>query len=423
MNQKYNCKDYNSPDCPKGYTITRNIENDTKTFNFVSVGCWGVYCWDGEIDMTIWKDIDNPSALDDRIVMNIIKQQYKLSGESFTKKDKEKIKKLSEEEKKKIISESKDILNYFEKSTELYGQKSVMKGIEQYTKSKNVSALFLAGDNVYNYNIPKKKLLEMVSNSVYPTKKQYKADHEISGQDIDLQLSVGFTDCLKNIDVKDIFIGVGNHDIQNCYDLNQQLNYGNNYQIGLYYNVVYPKINFVIIDTNMFGEKLGEYEKTCNSKVEFTQNDIDNQVRWVVSAINEANCKWNIIIGHVPYMANGHKESKPVIFNENLNVLFKTVHNECKNKVQVYMCADEHNQQFLHLPDNKLSLVVAGSGGTALDYDVQLLEEYKGITRFISASFGFVSFEISENTINIDYHKANSDINFSVSIIESGEII
>ena len=48
--------------------------------------------------------------------------------------------------------------------------------------------MFLAGDNVYGYEIPKDMLKELVNKKNAPSKKMYKFDSNISSQDITKQL-------------------------------------------------------------------------------------------------------------------------------------------------------------------------------------------------------------------------------------------
>ena len=356
----YDCTEYDSPNCPKGQQIEKKINEEE--LNVVMIGCWGVYCWDGPVDINYYeppKKGKNPKM---------------------------------------------------EKITEIYGQKSVIQGIENYAikkqeKDKKLSAVFLAGDNVYSFNIPKPELLKMISEGVYPDKKQYKSDPRLSGQVIEKQLSQGFTNCLNKIPADDFFLTIGNHDVQNCHDLNTQLNYkytDDNYKlIGLYYNVVYNlngfKVNFILIDTNMFSEDF-----TCDQKTPYTDKQKQNQKQWVIDTLKANNCEFNIIIGHVPYKAHKHKVDKERIFNEDLDDLFKRIEREGCPKVQVYMCADEHNQQFLHDPDSRLSLVIAGSGGTALDTHIYPME-YTDIAVYHQSVFGFVSFEFNREHLVVKY--------------------
>ena len=96
------------------------------------------------------------------------------------------------------------------------------------------------------------------------------------------------------------------------------------------------------------------------------------------------------------------------------------------------MCADEHNQQFLYDSVNKLSLVVAGSGGTALDKNIHIDQDDKNTvtTKYAKSTFGFVSFKFSPVFIDIQYHTTEVEElgnkckkTYNVKINEKGEII
>jgi hypothetical protein len=195
--------------------IVSELDQDT-VLNIIMVGCWGVYCWDGEVDIKEWKGLKEEDELPD------------------------------------------DVEKLFDKGTEIYGQKSVVAGMKKYADENKVSALFLAGDNVYNFMVPKMalekiaiKAMERVEKTMLPSKVQYKLNPEISGQNIERQLSEGFSECLSILPREmSIFLTVGNHDVQNCYDLNTQLNYYKTdprYQLpGMYYNVIYRMEGFSV---------------------------------------------------------------------------------------------------------------------------------------------------------------------------------
>jgi hypothetical protein len=401
----YDCTNYDSKGCPKAMTLKYQIQSNEDFVNFLQVSCWGNFCWEGYRDVYSWKEVEDENELFDKT----LKKKSDISDE--------KLKELDINEKKELLkSIGINILDFFEKETDLYGQKWVVNGMEKYSNKYKTEALFLAGDNVYAYDIPKEKLLKMVSEGKYPSKKKYKSDSSISPQDIKKQLSLGFTNCLNKINVNNFFIALGNHDIQTCEDLNEQLNYGNRYDLkGTYYNVIYDvvnkennyRINFIVIDTNLFPEKLGEYEKSCNGD-KYTSEQLNRHVEWIMNVIEEGKSDWNIIIGHVPYKANGHKEKNKTIFNESLNELFDKI-SERELKVQVYMCGDSHNQQFLKDDDHKLSLVICGSGGTALDYNIQNSEKYVNDTLYVNACFGFVSMSFDKDILNINYYKTTED--------------
>ena len=364
------CSNYDNKNCPKEQILKRKVVSDT--LNVLMVGCWGVYCWDGPIQ-TFEYDTDM----------------------------------------KKIV--------YPEKKAE-YGSLRVVNGMIKYSEKNTTHALFLAGDNVYDYNEPKDKLIELIKSGNPPDKKSYKKDDKISGQNIDKQLQEGFLKCVKKVNVPDFFIAIGNHDIQTCYDLNRQLNFSteskNNYNLpSLYYNVVYElndyKVNFIVLDTNVFEDKAincygNEY------KLEEKLKLIDDQIAWVIKTLLTNNCEWNIIIGHIPYKANLHKNPKKKELdhkiNNQLNYLFHYIKliEDKGPKVQVYFCADEHNQQFLYDNDTNMSLIVAGSGGTKLDKNIINgryfnSEQAPVYTAYTSNNFGFTSFNFNKENLKITF--------------------
>jgi len=209
------CTDYK--DCPKKSRVLKK-KKKKDILSVLMVGCWGVYCWNGEKQINIY-----------------------------------------DPKEKKI-----------KKETEIYGGKSVSKGIIKFTEQENIDAIFLAGDNLYNFDQPKQLLEKSIKEGKYPTKKEYKQNHLLSGQNIEAQIDQGFINCFKYANVKDFYVAVGNHDIQTCFDLNYQLNFSKNnpqykYRLpGVYYNVVYRmkgySVNFIVIDTNMYEDDAN----TCN---------------------------------------------------------------------------------------------------------------------------------------------------------------
>ena len=381
------CSDYNNTLCPKGRTLYNNINEDY--IKFIMVGCWGVYCWNKEIEIEYYDPPDRNNT------------QYN---------------------------------ELLKKKTELFGQKSVVDAIKEYSNKIDVNSIFLAGDNIYSYNVPKEKLIDIIeSKSELPNKKQYKNDHTISSQNIEKQLSDGFLNCFNTTNIKNFYIALGNHDIQNCHDLNTQLNYNSTHKNELnknnlsytipstYYNVIYRlkncSINVIVIDTNMYSE-----ETTCNPSIKYSeQNKIDQQ-KWVIETLKSNNSKWNIIVGHIPYISKGHKKKNPNILNKDIDILFTSIRDANCPTVQVYMCADEHNQQFLHT--NNLNLVVAGSGGTSLD---KFYHHSNVTTIYEKSTFGFTIFNFYPEKLSVQYVQTNPystpSISFQADISQTGSLI
>lgn len=338
-------------DCATQKEVIIDMKSDT--LNFIAVGCWGVYCDTGNVLITKYKK----GKL----------EQYNI----------------------------------------IRGQKEVSRAIIEYTSKNKVSDFYLAGDNVYQVGLmysDQKEYEKEIENFIERKKEIIK---KLTGNELDplnnfdmkLQISKGFENCFKNANVDRFFMAVGNHDIENCEVLNTQVNYKNWNLPDLYYNVIYSMndftINIIVIDTNMFEEKA----LTCTGQP-FTEEQINTQIDWVKSVSQKGDIK--IMIGHCPYLANGHKEKTPVVQRTRLLELVRSV------RPKVYFCADEHNQQFIQ--DGDISIVVAGSGGSDLD-DI-LSSKIKG-TEYLNRAFGFVAFNIEKNIIQLSYISTENQVLFS----------
>ena len=275
----------------------------------------------------------------------------------------------------------------------LYGEKFVVDGMKKYAEQNSVDAVVLAGDNVYSIPISlldseEEKELREGKRSLY---------------DMDKQLTYGFIRCMREVKAPEFLIGLGNHDIENCDVLNTQLNNRDDKWVmpAISYNVVYNmdnfSINLVFIDTNMYDEDW------CQGK--YPSGAKDKQARWVAKVLKESECDWNIVIGHVPFICNPHKvkEGKtrqPRVTPE----LFDLLKNHA-NKIDLYMCADEHNQQYITLP-NMPPEVVAGSGGAVQDRTIHPVQELPepNVTQLAQYTFGFVTVEISAWSIDLTFY-------------------
>ena len=385
MNQ--NCSDYESEKCPKGKSISITVYEDNLKIGIV--GCWGVYC---QSDLITFYN-------------------YSLDEKKWTK-------------------DNLTIGDFFETENKKRGQS---KMVEKLIKLEPYDSLFLAGDNVYEYSEMSSELkldlekrieewnqLENKSlekfQSVFLTNKMIKNRRDSIRElykniDIKLQFSKGFKECFQNLDVSHYFLGLGNHDIETCSILNYQMNYSldnKNYNVpATYYNVLYsdsknnPLLNVFVLDTNLFEDE----PKDCKGE-DYSKDAINNQIEWFKKTLSDSNCDYNIVIGHIPYKAIGHKKSRSFIHNENLQPIFNIIKEKNKNaiKVQAYFCADEHDQQVLYDSNNKIYLVIVGSGGTTLDkiygYDseqnklidetlIQTLKDNKLTLEHANSEFGF----------------------------------
>lgn len=299
-------------------------------FHMIAVGCWGVYCHNGNYSI--------PKKKDNKISQKIVQR----------------------------------------------GQRNVSSALIQYTKTHKVTDMYLVGDNIYQDGIKieegteiTQEILEKITNNPY---------------NIEKQIEEGFENCFLKSNIDRFFLTIGNHDIESCHTLTTQHNYSKWNSPSLYYNVIYFlnnfKINIIVLDTNMFEDN----PKRCDNQP-FTKKQIQTQIDWALSVKNKGD--WNIVIGHIPYLANGHKQEKHPIDRP---ILSKLINDICP---QLYICADEHNQQFIQPEKSNTSIVIAGSGGTGLDKDIKtpLLKN----TLYTNTDFGFVSYKIDKEHIEITF--------------------
>jgi hypothetical protein len=263
------------------------------------------------------------------------------------------------------------------------GQKLVFDEIRRYVEHNHVSDIYFAGDNVYAYNFDE--------SAKSPKEEPY-------GFRMDEQLKA-FETCYQGIGtrVDRTFIGIGNHDIEDCNILNTQLNYDGWQKTGVYYAIRYKNgLTVVMTDTNMY-----DSDYTCNRQILYTEKDRTEQEMFVKKVCVEAKERgdWVIVMGHIPAIGNGHKEKNKDIKNKRLYSLIK----ECKP--HLYLCGDEHNQQFIYDSENNISFGIVGSGGTDLDtlhYNKVGSSPIEG-TRYAESLFGFVKIKPTEDKLVLDY--------------------
>lgn len=273
------------------------------------------------------------------------------------------------------------------KNTDNYGGRDTSDAMIEFTKDNKVDAVLLAGDNVYND---------------YPDEERKKLilEGKVSNYNIDKQLSLGFEKCMANVNTERFLIGVGNHDIETCYVLNQQLNYRNPkwYMPALSYNIIYNlkdfKVNLIFIDTNMYEDNW------CQGK--YPENAKEQQFKWLGEVLikydKNENKVWNIVIGHIPFIANPHKEVKDVRKEEDLYNLIE----KYSSYINLYMCADEHNQQYISIPGMPPQ-VISGSGGAILDEKIFTKNFIEKYTDFARATFGFVDVNITSDYLKFTF--------------------
>lgn len=351
-------------------------------FNFLAVGCWGVYCEEGE---------------------------------------------------KTIVKKGGNV------KTIVRGQGTVKNIIEKIIQEQDVKDLFLVGDNIYENSIdddPEYKKLENEDE-----KKQFIKNYS-KEPDINKQLNEGFSKCFMNNKIENYFVIAGNHDVKNCEILKREIEHQSWTFPSLFYSVIYKVKNYdvhiMFIDTNIIEYMIENKETLCHfGKVEDLYQTQINCIKKNVENLGN-NKVWKIMVGHIPYRALGHKTEKCIVDNSKFMKPFFDIY-----QPHIYICADEHNQQFLtenmeykNMKYN-VAFVVAGSGGTQLDdskvcnpsNDVEIQQgNLKIHIPYYYKNFGIPLFKVSENEISIDYYirdknSQNIRSNFNVKILNNRNII
>ena len=329
--------------CPKqGNPYTLTLNKDVLKIGFV--GCWGTYCRSGE-------------------------------HESFKAKIKDG--KVKEEREKTV-----------------YGSKYVVELMEEYYKDNKADAIILAGDNVYSKEPSEEK------RETYERCKKEKDERCLKNvtYDIEEQLDKGFDQCMATVNSSQFLIGVGNHDIETCDILNKQLNYEHNKWVmpGISYQYIYKMkefdVNFVFIDTNLYDLS----DSYCNENKVDIVKEVQNQFEWMKRVLKKPSKKrWNVVIGHAPFIWNLHKKKQTyrVTFAEHMAQL--------KDHIDLYCCADEHNQQYLKI-EGYPTEIVSGSGGASLD-DILEDSPMEKYTLYGRKTFGFVDLAFTKSNIHIEF--------------------
>lgn len=376
-----NCTSYNSLDCPKGVDISNIIAKDD--LSFVTFGCWGVYCLDGEVRI--------------------------------------------------------------KKKKQTYGGLRVSQGLQKLANKENLDFVTLTGDNIYSRPLQQ-------TETAYINRPQY---------DIERQLQSGFTECFKDIAVEKFFIGVGNHDIEDCDILNAQLRYRDpKWRMpGTYYSVLHKlnsfNVRMIFMDTNLYSDKSPFCQHNEPGAIETAKKV---QIDWLHTQMGIARINNEVIIlsGHVPIQCNNHKFKKIsffdgldqkggatqdghliatavsdgeypslpdyrwVTYSAELEKDITILHQ--RYFINLYMCADTHNKQIIEGTDEIPTQLICGTGGTSLD--PVLFDGRTDIgkrTLFAKSSYGFAHVSITENKeIRIDvYLTTLNDVTKEFSVIIS----
>jgi hypothetical protein len=184
-------------------------------------------------------------------------------------------------------------------------------------------------------------------------------------------------------------------------------------------------INMIFIDTNIYKKKWCRANPKEKEPPAYPKEAQVSQADWLKKQLkigNQINA-WNIVIGHDPFYTRSHKSDKIIRSDKEFLELIK----DNADSIHLYMCADEHNQQYVrdlivtdsgiffneHYDDggNVIKLppqIIAGSGGTKLDKSISDDKQLLSATKFYQAAFGFVSILIDEYHIQFQFNGVSS---------------
>ena len=298
-----------------------------------------------------------------------------------------------------------------------YRQKIVSDAMAAYSKQNEIDVVILGGDNVYQSNDESIK----------------KDDPKPLKYDIDSQLLYGFIGCMRDIRTNRFLIGVGNHDLETCSIIETQIKYTeNNWTLpALSYSVLYQMrtfyINMIFIDTNIYKQKWCRTDPRQKQQL-YPEEAKSAQAKWLKKQLQEGKNKnaWNIVIGHDPFYTRSHKNNPDVLLRDTPREFAQLI-KENADSIHLYMCADEHNQQYVRdliATDHEVfhndsrfddgdgiklpPQIIAGSGGTKLDRFISQETELVKATKFYQAAFGFVSMSIEKHYIYFKFNGVSS---------------
>lgn len=293
----------------------------------------------------------------------------------------------------------------------LMGQPYISLLMKEFNQTLNPQFTILLGDNIYDTKIKKGDS----KDNIYI--------------DPNNNFNYGIA-CFDLPHTHKLFALLGNHDVDKIDLLKYELNKTtfDNQIISSqwilptnYYNFIVDmdsyKINFIQLDTNMFVKE--EYSNIVDND---TINDLAiRQLQWLTKILEINNDKINIISGHHPIFAIGHKEKNPLITNHDMLQIYKIL---LEHNVKFYICADEHNFQYLYDANNDFHFLVVGgvprSGGD-ITYSLDAYQHKDFSNKNIHFEFkdGNETYDISSELIiqsptYVNFKITNNKIKFNV---------
>lgn len=228
---------------------------------------------------------------------------------------------------------------------------------------KDAKSLPILSDMIHHSNIFLKPTFTVIVGDNY-----YSSNDNNIGRNI----NTGFDLLAK--DDNPHFILFGNHDVESNEVILEQLkktyndmttNFSTNPVNINFGRWILPSANYILkiksnhiscyivmMDTNMFTD---DFVGLTNDKT-----STNNVLSFLDKTLHQIkNSGLVFFAGHHPFFAFGHKPKNPIIQNEKLDEVYDLM---IKHNVKFYLCADEHNFQYIYDSDNDIHHVLsAGS--------------------------------------------------------------
>lgn len=242
-------------------------------------------------------------------------------------------------------------------------QKRVAKSIGEYCKEVKCKAVFHTGDVIYDKGIT---------------------------SDTDPLFIDRFTSHYDSYNIP-IYLSLGNHDYAGCKTcyIGTVVKQSKNARFpAMYYDVKEESSTFFVIDTE-------KYDK--------------EQSEWLYSSLNDSNSNWKFVLGHRPLISTESLHGKETFpGKEDLRA------DICKD-ADILFSGHSHSLEFNEIPLCNAVQVISGGGGKELRIQNPTLKE-NGI--FFGNSFGFVSLEVYESKVVINFFNSSRELIYQNSIIK-----
>lgn len=235
-------------------------------------------------------------------------------------------------------------------------QRLISKLLQSTQGDLNVRYLITAGDNHYKDPLGR----------------------EVSDEN---SINTGFN-CFNDIMNIPMFLSLGNHDVKTENIIKEQfrktyagreigdanVRFNSNWILpSAYYNLKHTIngviIDFIFVDTNLICDDY--FFDEAHADDDYKATKAAEMIQWLQGKLEECN-GIKCVIGHHPIFSVGHKIKKQIRREKKLEQMYGIM---IKNNVHFYLCADEHNTQYLYDDDNDIHHIIAGGTGAGSGAD------------------------------------------------------